>query len=200
MRKSRQLSFDLRTHGGKRRGAGRKPKGDAALVSHVARPRFGRPTPVHVTLRMAPHVWSLRSRRCFSRLSAAFARLRDRGGMRLVEFSVQGDHVHLLVEADDDRSLSRGVQGFCVRTARALNRLMRRAGRVFADHFHSRLLKTPGELRRAIGYVRDNRAHHFAAESRADAYSSGWPDHAPLLAKPLGWLLRIGRFRASPAG
>jgi REP element-mobilizing transposase RayT len=191
----KQLAFRLRTHGGKRRGAGRKPKGNKPLVSHAARPVFDRATPVHVTLRLARHVWSMRSRRCFSRISRCFQEARERFAMRLIEFSVQGNHLHMIVEADDTRALSRGMQGLCIRIARALNRLMARSGKVFADHFHSRLLPTPTELTRTIDYVRNNRAHHFPGEALPDAYSSALPQHANLLATPVGWLLLIGRFR-----
>lgn len=61
-------------------------------------------------------------------------RARAKFGARLVEFSVQGNHLHLIVEADDSASLSRAMQGLCIRIARALNALMRSAGAVFADH------------------------------------------------------------------
>jgi REP element-mobilizing transposase RayT len=200
MSKPKQLSLRLPAHGGKRRGSGRKPNGEKALVSHAARPAFDRATPVHVTLRVARHVWSLRSRRCFARISKSFVEARGRFGLRLIEFSIQGNHLHLVVEADDSRALSRGMQGLCIRIARALNRLMARSGKVFADHFHSRLLRSPTELRRTIDYVRNNRTHHFAGESEPDAYSSAWPEHAPLLSKAVSWLLRIGRFRFEADG
>jgi hypothetical protein len=53
---------------------------------------------------------------------------------RLVHYSLQGSHAHFLVEADDARALARGMQGLKVRVAKALNRLMSRRGKVFADH------------------------------------------------------------------
>jgi putative transposase len=192
MYKPKQLAFKIRTHGGKRRGAGRKVKGARRLVSHKPRPAFERPTPVHVTVRLREHVWSLRSRRCFTLVARAFSKARD--GLRIVEFSAQGNHLHLVVEADDSRTLSRGMQAFCIRLARSLNRLMKRTGKVFADHFHSRLLRTPTELTRAIAYVLGNHGHHFGT-SGPDPYSSAAREHAALLAQPVSWLLRTGRYR-----
>jgi hypothetical protein len=76
---SRQLELRSRTWGGRREGAGRKPLPEGKRrVSHLARERFEKATPVHVTLRVAPHVWNLRSRRSFRRIIRAFAAHRGR--------------------------------------------------------------------------------------------------------------------------
>ena len=125
-----QREIVFHTRGGKRRGAGRKPVGERAGVSHAARPALSGREPVLVTLKMRPHVWNLRARRAFERLLPAFFAACERLGMRLVHFSVQHDHIHLIVEADDATALSRGVQSLSVRIARALNRMMERAGKV----------------------------------------------------------------------
>ena len=74
---------------------------------------------MHVTLRMKPHVWNLRSRRSYRRIRACFEKARGRFGARLVEYSVQGNHLHLIVEADDSAALSRGMQGLTIRIARS---------------------------------------------------------------------------------
>ena len=197
MRNAKQLPLPLPRRGGKRRGAGRKRKGPRALVSHRARSRFDKPTPVHVTLRVREEVWNLRSGRAFRRIRACFEKSCGRFGSRLVEFSVQGNHLHLIVEADSNQSLSRALQGLCIRIARALNAMMKRAGAVFADHYHSRLLRTPTELVKAIRYVLGNAAHHFGGAARDPFSSAGLPDREGVLAKPLGWLLRAGWKRAA---
>ena len=186
----RQLSFPIR--GGRREGAGR-PRG--TRVSHAERPRFGRVTPVHVTLRMRDHVWKLRSRRSFQRLKRCFETARGRFGARLVEFSVQGNHLHLIVEADDNEALSRALQGLCIRIAKALNKMMGRAGKVFDDHYHAHLLSSPTALANAIAYLLGNAAHHFGVAGR-DPYSSAEPSAREMLSEPRGWLLRIGWRRA----
>jgi REP-associated tyrosine transposase len=186
--------------GGKRRGAGRKPKGPRALVSHDARPQFGKPTPMHVTLRVRQEVWNLRSGRSWRRLRDVFAASCGRFGLRLIQFSIQGNHLHLIFEADSTKSLSRGVQGLCVRVAKALNKMMRRKGRVFADHYFARLLETPKKLVNAIRYVLQNHTHHFGQEG-VDPYSSAaltQGDRDIVLARPLGWLLRAGWKRVAP--
>jgi len=194
-----QLELNLPQRGGPRPGAGRKAKGPRALVSHKARPRFEKPAAVHVTLRVGARVWNLRSRRCFTAIETALKGARQRFGLRIIEFSVLGNHLHLLVEADSNEALSRGMQGLCVRMAKALNRVMRDRGSVFADHYHSRLLPTPSELVAALAYVLGNYAHHFGGAPGRDRYSSGAYDRLQrerILADARTWLLRVGWRRA----
>jgi putative transposase len=183
------------SRGGRRRGAGRKPKGEKALVSHKARPRFETPAAVHVTLRVAVRVWNLRSRRCFRIIETSLEEARGRFGLRVIEFSVLGNHLHLVVEADSSKALSRGMQGLNIRIAKALNGLMRTKGTVFADHYHPRLLRTPTELVNAIAYVLANAEHHYGSAG-PDRYSSAVCDRRRLLSHPRTWLLRVGWHRA----
>jgi putative transposase len=195
MRRSTQLRLALPQRGGKRRGAGRKPKGRRALVSHAARPKFDKAAAVHVTLRVGEHVWNLRSRRAFRMIEACFAGALGRFGLRLIQFNVLGNHLHLIVEADSSTALSRGMQGLNVRLAKALNRLMQRSGPVFADHYHARIVRTPSELVNAIAYVLGNHAHHFGATADADPFNSAALDperRERVLSHPRTWLLRTG--------
>jgi putative transposase len=197
--KNAQLALKLPQRGGKRRGAGRKPKGEKPQVSHKARDRFAKPSAVHVTLRVPTRVWNLRSRRCFRLIETSLESARQRFGLRVIEFTVLGNHLHLVVESDSDVALSRGMQGLCVRIAKALNRLMGRHGSVFADHYHSELLLTPTRLVNALAYVLGNYAHHFGGPRGNDPFSSCAYDATTrrrVLAVPLGWLLRAGWQRA----
>ena len=203
LRRPEQLSL-ARTAGwgGRRKNAGRRKKPGAG-VGHSRRRRFTN-LPVHVTLRVRREVWNLRSRRCFRALAKAFAGGRERLGLRLCHFSVQGNHLHFLVEADNTRALSRGMQGLSIRMAKALNRVMQRRGAVFADRFHAHLLRTPREVRHALAYVLGNHAIHAtrsgrAASTRPDEYSSVGYDALGLMlpglvVRPKTWLLR----RATP--
>ena len=184
--------------GGKRKNTGRRPNGPRAGVSRLERPRFARTLPVHVTVRMAKHVYNLRSRRCFAAVGRALGAAAERFGMRIVQFSVQGNHMHLVVEAASNEALSQAMQGLSIRVAKRLNGVMHRRGRVFADRYHARPLRTPTEVRRALAYVRDNFAHHTGKRVAHDAYSSAAGEIA--LPEPKTWLLRIGWRRAPPAG
>jgi REP element-mobilizing transposase RayT len=125
---------------------------------------------------------------------------------RLVHYSVQSNHLHLVCEADGGRTLARGMQSLAVRIALRLNHLWKRIGSVFADRYHSRILRTPREVRNVLAYVLNNALKHGVRLLRRepDPHSSGrwfdgwrdWrppsiPDASPTsLAKT--WLLAVG--------
>jgi len=154
---------------------------------------------VHVTLRVLPHVWNLRSGRGFRVLGAALSRGSDRFGMRICEFSIQGNHLHLVAEATDAHALSRGMQGLSIRIAKGLNHIMAHAGKVLADRFHARILRTPTETKRVVHYVRNNRGIHrmrwgqAVAAKGGDAYSSACPAHGVVLPAARTYLLLRAR-------
>jgi REP element-mobilizing transposase RayT len=152
--------------GGRRLGAGRKPKGERAGVSHRTRPALKGRFPVHVTVKLVHPLPRLRQRAEYAALRAAFAAgcrgVGKAGDFRLCHFAILNDHMHFIVEAEHRRALTRGAVGLLVRIARTLNRLWRRQGKVFADRFHDHVLKTPREVRNAIRYVLGNARKHAA--------------------------------------
>ncbi|HEX5050256.1 MAG TPA: hypothetical protein VFZ65_00660 [Planctomycetota bacterium] len=162
LKQPQQRVLPFRQNGGRRAGAGRKPNGDKAGVSHAPRARLAARFPAHVTLKLLRGLPRLRSRREYAALRAAFAAGCDRNGFRLTHYAVLNDHLHLLVEARDRGALSRGLQGLAIRVAKALDRLWVRRGAVFADRYHDRILKTPREVRNALRYVLANGKKHAA--------------------------------------
>ena len=172
--KMKQRAFRFRTWGGKRKGAGRKPTRERAGVRHRRREVLNARFPVHVTWRMKKDVWNLRTRRCFGALSRAFHAGANRFGFRLVHYSVQGNHLHLLVEAPQHEALASGMNGLGVRVARGLNRVMGRRGKVLDDRYHAHILRSPTEARRARNYLLQNARKHYGLEV-ADPYTSTTP-------------------------
>ena len=197
-----QTELNFHAWGGRRAGAGRRRSKDSG-VSHLCRDEVAARHPVHTTVRLAKGCWNLRSHRALRVLENAFHEGRDRFGFRLIHYSVQGNHLHLLAETDGKSALARGMKGLEVRVARGLNRMMGRKGRVFADRYHAHVLKTPRETARALRYVLVNFAHHarawgeqFAA-TFIDPYSSvrylaAAPGPAAPVVRPETWLLRTG--------
>jgi REP element-mobilizing transposase RayT len=171
--------------GGYRAGAGRKPKKPEDRKGHHPRPVLASRFPVHVTLKVRSDVAHLRRGTCFLVLRRCFARGKDRFGFRLVHFTVQGNHLHLICEAKDRTSLSRGMQGLAIRIARNLNTKLGRAGTLFAARYHQRILKTPTEIRRTLVYVLNNSRRHAGQPLASD-----WID--PLSSAPWfdGWRWR----------
>lgn len=116
-----------------------------------------------MTLRVREHVWNLRSKRGLRVLRAAFAGGSERFGFRLVHYSVQGNHLHLIAEAPDRVALGRAMKGLGVRIARRMNRLMGTRGPVFRERYYARALTTPLQVKRALLYVLANHRKHLAA-------------------------------------
>src|SRR5215475_8033457 len=114
--------------GGKRRGAGRPPKGSRAGSPHKERPFLHPRFPVHVTLRVVGAVASLRRRRAYHAIREATLVTARRDNFRIVQLSIQRTHVHLLVEADDKAALAAGMQGFQISAAKHLNAAISKGG------------------------------------------------------------------------
>ena len=144
--------------GGARKGAGRR-KSKNSGVSHLKRDDFDETSPVHVTMKLLPGLPGLRIEENFltvlKMLEAA-----QKESFRIVHFTVQGEHLHLLVEAVGKDALARGMTGLAVRISKGLNKLWKRTGSLFADRYHSRVLRTPTEVRNVLDYIFKNRRKH----------------------------------------
>ena len=204
-------------------GAGRPPKGERAGAPHKRRAEVNPRHPHHVTLRVVRDVGWLRKPKAYRAIRRALGVSLDRhADFRIVHFSLQGDHLHLVCEADDKNAFVRGVQGFQISAARHLNReLGRRRGPVFPDRYHSEAITTIARARHTLSYVLNNWRKHRQDretvglfEGRLDPYSSAvWfagfaertqpiaipPDYEPpRVATPRTWLLLEGYKRAKP--
>ena len=204
-REPEQRTFDqVVTHGGQRKGAGRKPRPGRPMVSHVSRAKHVYSTPLHITLRCAPQMPSLRFELLHNLVKKAIADTR-RDGFRIIEYSVQDNHLHLVVEAEDGAALTSGMRSFTVRVAMRVNATLRRTGRVWGDRYHRRDLGSPSEVRGALVYVLANHLKHGRdAQGLLDPCSSGawfkgWmhdrhapPTEPPAVEPARTWLLRVG--------
>jgi REP element-mobilizing transposase RayT len=198
-----QCEMEFRSWGRRRAGAGRKPNDGRRSTPHRARPVHRAYQPVHVTLRAMRGLPSFCRARLVEVIRATIAKSHA-GGFRILQFSTQADHLHLLVEADGSESLWSGVQGFVIRAAKAINRALGRRGRVWGDRFHSRELATPREVGNAIVYVLQNWTKHVRGARGLDPCSSagefyGWIDAVVgvrrIVAAPKTWLARVGWMR-----
>jgi REP element-mobilizing transposase RayT len=205
-RKVRQLELDFVQHGGKRKGAGRKPKNGEAGIPHRQRSAKKRAEPLHITVRLADGLPSLRRGDALKLVLAALSASSDRHGMRIIHYSVQGNHLHLIVEADDRACVARGMNALLSPLARALNKLWVRSGKVFPDRYHDEVISTPTQARNALRYVLQNGKKHGAVpRSSIDLCSSapvfeGWKQRPSIPATPVvaavapasTWLLTSG--------
>jgi len=178
----------LKKKGGKRRGAGRPPKGEHAGSPHKERPFHHARNPVHVVLRAVRAVDTLRRRCAYHAIRKATRTTARRDDFRIVHLSIQHDHVHLLVEADDKTALASGMQGFQISAAKHLNAAIskerpgpRRRGSVFPDRYYSVEITSPRQARNALNYVMNNwRKHQEESRAIAHGWDIDWYSTGPL--------------------
>jgi len=170
--------------------------------------------PVHVTLRVKASLPSLREGGFVREWRRSLAEASERESFRVAHYSLQGNHAHLIVEAQGKQALACGMKSIAARLARAVNRVSGRSGAVLDGRYHHRSLRSPREVRRALAYVLLNARRHLAkrrnatrAAVRLDGASSarwfdGWrrdvaslagaEESRPEVARPHTWLLRVG--------
>jgi REP element-mobilizing transposase RayT len=158
---------------------------------------------------MLPEIARLRRRAQYRAVREALARTAHRDDCRICQYSVQSNHLHLIVEPKAKWALGRGMMAFKSSCAKRLNGVVARRGRVFADRNHVRYLESPAQVRRALCHVLNNWRHHDedrGATWRFDPYSSadffdGWkhrdgmwgrPSEEKPVARARTWLLTTG--------
>ena len=216
-----QLAFELapRMRGGKREGAGRKKTGRCSDAPHRTRPRVRKYDVQHVVLRTRKDVPRLRRGKTYLVIRRAVERTLAKTAFRVVHTSIQRNHLHFLIEADDAKALSHGMRSLAIMAARAINRVLGRKGKVFAYRYHATAISSPRQMRNALSYVLNNWRRHdedetceAAPRAALDPYSTaihfrGWRQGVfavpagfePLpSAAPETWLLRVGWERHGP--
>jgi REP element-mobilizing transposase RayT len=152
--------------GEKRRGVGRPKQGARASERHQVRKAFRASEPVHVILRAHTDIGSLRKGEVLHAIREALITVAKLDEFRVVHFSVQRTHIHMICEAEGKRTLGHGMQTFGISAAKHINALIRdedgkrRRGAVFPDRYHARILKTPTQVRNCLRYVLNNWRHH----------------------------------------
>jgi REP element-mobilizing transposase RayT len=191
---SEQLAL-WKPRGGKRRGAGRPPKGKRSGSPHRKRPYLHARYPVHVVLRVVRAVGNLRRRCVYHAIREATLTTAIREDFRIIHLSLQRTHIHLIVEASDKGALASGMQGFQISAAKHLNAAIskgqpgpRRRGTVFSDRYHAEIITSPTQARHALSYVMNNWRKHDEdrrapmASWKVDPFSSavvfpGWVEY-----------------------
>ena len=172
------------------------PRESGGRTHHGKRPLHRGRFPVHVTLRVREGLPSLRRPSVFREIVmrfqdsfAGFWRGRPKSPgvavrgplgatrVKILHYSVQSNHIHLMIEAGDNDALSRGMQGVAIRLARAINGCAGIAkGKVWDHRYHAHELRSVRETVNALGYIGNNwRKHGVAPAStgrRADPFAS----------------------------
>lgn len=163
------------------------PKHDPA---HRTRPALRANTPVHVVLRCT--LRGLRQWRVYHRLRHVVAKYYGRTDFHITHFSIQSNHLHLLVEADSREALTRGMRSFGICAARAIQKAMGRRGQIFGFRYHATQITSPQQARRTISYVLNNWRRH--GEDRVSTLTSTWKiDPFSSGVSFSGWARKCGR-------
>ncbi|MBX3230997.1 MAG: hypothetical protein KIT84_36670 [Labilithrix sp.] len=143
---------------------GRPPRPErVGMLPHVARPEHVEGHPVHVSMKRVRLGPNLRAQRVHLAIVEQIARAVKRG-IKVVHYSIQEDHLHLMVEGASKQDLARGLKLLFSRIAFAVNRVARRHGSLFRERHHRRALTTPTEVRNALVYILFNARKHALAD------------------------------------
>lgn len=189
--------------GGLRKGAGRPRTSKRRTVSHHGRETIDAKHPVHVTSRISEGLPSLRHDAEHEVLVRCFLAMANHPGFALNEYSIQSNHIHMIVEVADAKALSSAMHSLNRRIASALNKLWNRRGSVFSDRYHAVAIKSPRQMRNVLRYVLNNAHHHGIYIDGPDPYSSApwftnWrhpeakPPHPSPVTRPKTWLQSKG--------
>ena len=173
---------DLESHQQKKnpfpRKRGRKPLPWRQGAPHRKRVTFTSWSALHVTLSLRPGLPSLRNWACIGSALRAFRACKEKEDFRILAWTIQSNHLHLVVEAGSSLALTRNLQGLQVRLAKGWNRLWKRKSPVFAGRFHARLVGPKEDPRRLLAYVLKNHMRHGRVDGPCfdGASSSLWMD------------------------
>lgn len=140
------------------KGAGRPAKHDRG-IRHIARDEFKRLTVLHLTVKIDRTKAGLKNKQTLKLLWHAIKKARLKG-LKIVHYTLEFDHVHLLVEADNKAVLGTGMQSFGITLSKGINKLKGLKGQVFKTRYHFRKLRTPTEVKKVIHYILGNSIKH----------------------------------------
>jgi REP element-mobilizing transposase RayT len=161
----KQLEINLFTGkcGGRRPGAGRK-RIHSKGVSHLKRETVTKRTPQHINFKFN---CSIRNKDSLKLLKRSIQNA-QKMGLKIIHFSLQSNHIHLITEAENNEILTKGMRALTITFAKGLNK-----GRVQLERYHLHVLKSLREIKNAVQYVLFNEQKHTKTKfSKITGYSS----------------------------
>lgn len=140
-------------------------------IRHTKRLIFNLPSAFHITIKVKENKADIKNKNILKSLHHAIKRARLQG-IRVLHFTLEYNHVHLVLEASNHKELHKGMQAFGISFAKKINKQKHLNGTVYKNRYHQRLLKTRSEFKNAIQYVFSNGLKHKRALSKLDPYNS----------------------------
>lgn len=141
-----------------RKGAGRPAIQDRG-IRHICRDVIKKTVNMHITIKLEKKKAGLKNKVTLQLLHKAIKKARM-SGLRILHYTLEFDHIHLMTEADCNASLSKGMQSFGITFSKGINKIKSQNGRVYKHRYHLRLLKSRQEVRNVIAYILGNGARH----------------------------------------
>ncbi len=148
--KQHTLNLFSGNKGGRRPGSGRK-RIRSRGVAHRNRENVSARTPMHINFKYRTQI---RNKKCLKLLKKPILNARSHG-LRIIHFSLQSNHVHLIIECENNEMLTRGMRSLTVTFAKGL-----KAGRVQLERYHLHVLRSVRETKNAVLYVLFNQQKH----------------------------------------
>lgn len=137
-------------NGGRRPGSGRK-RIHSKGVSHRERETINHKTPLHINFK---YKITIRSENFKKILERAIGNALQKD-LLITHYTIQSNHVHLIAEAPDNKSLSRGMKSLTRTIVKLLNK-----GSIQIERYHLHVLKSQAETNNALEYVLLNDIKH----------------------------------------
>jgi REP element-mobilizing transposase RayT len=140
-------------------------------IRHTERPILTTPSSLHLTVKILRAKANLKNKIILSILKKSIMNARKMG-LRVIHYSLEYDHVHLLVEAADNFILGKGMQAFGITFSKALNRLRKIKGTVYKHRYHFRKIVGARQLKNVLNYIFSNGLKHKTSKSLINPFNS----------------------------
>lgn len=150
--------------------AGRPAKHDKA-IRHIERPIFYKTRSFMITIKVKKNKAEIRNKTVLSLLKRAIMNAR-RQGLKVIHFTLEYDHAHFLIEADNHIILAKGMQSLGVTLAKAINKARKQSGTVYKNRYHFNRITTPRQLRNVMNYIFTNGRKHGRTKDIITSFNS----------------------------
>ncbi len=152
------------------KGAGRPALHDKG-IRHCERERINKPTSLHLTIKVRDNKADIKNKSLLKALHHAIKRARLKN-LKVLHYSLEYNHIHLLVEASSNGIIHQGMQALGISLAKKINAIKRLKGTVYKHRYHLRKLTSLRELKNVLYYIFNNGIHHSRTSSMLDPYNS----------------------------
>lgn len=149
---------------------GRKALHDKG-IRHTSREIINKPTSLHLTIKVRENKADIQNKRLLKSLHHAIKRARLKS-LRVIHYTLEYNHLHLLVEADNNKHLGQSMQALGISLAKAINKYKGVKGAVYKHRYHLRKIHTARELKNVLHYIFQNGMKHKRCKSVLDLYNS----------------------------